>query len=1128
MSFKLNKQQQDIINCFFNNGICFVNASAGTGKTSTIIELYLKLLEKGEKVSNIVVITFTKAAANEMLLRIRLKVRAKIKEIDNKSIKEKQYWQNIYRDILTNAKISTINAFANSIAMENAMLLSIPPNAKILEDNSDIYETLKEEVLNTLKEVDYTEKLRSIYRIYTEESKNDFAGAILNFLLKIKPRLTNIENFEKKALEILNIKEEYSKIYNNICLLNNFIINDDGPENNTIKTFKVLVENTTNYIAKLSNLESIKNIEENEFDKIKYIISEVENQPNRCGNKNESFKNAITELKALYSTLFLYIDIERNRENYLAVVNFIKDAYNHFEEVKKSLGVYTHEDIMYKAIEALEDKNISKSIRDNISTLILDEAQDTSSLQFSFINLIVFGKSNIDRKIKTDKKLMVVGDRKQSIYRFRNANFKDFINSQHQFNDYVKYLKDNYRSNSMLIEFFNDLFQNTVFTDDEIEYTDEDNLTPNKKTKDKAISILVLNKNCQNTEPNFNIEYRTLLESFAIAKYIKKNYDNNYKNVVILLQNFKRLNVYLKALSYLQIPYYIDGGNGFYERQEIVLIKTFLEYLVLRDHAKLPTLLRSEFFDIDIGNLSDFLFTLSKLGYDINDYFPKAIYDEDKHNKILEIAKSKPYYNKLKEAKELLNSIESKISMLNASEIIETICNDTNFYNYLMTMEDAELSYSNIEKLKTLASDFENQTGNNAYDFVLNIQNANTKEPYSSIPKLSVEAVKIMTIHKSKGLEFDNVFVAGMGDYNSPKLNNFDFIEDSPFIKLPVYYRNDYHTINCSISDEEYNKTSEQSEKRRLMYVALTRTSNNLVLSGEYSRGTSYREYINQYFNGVFKDYMPNTISEENDDLINDENIKNDFINTYTYGTAIEPKENIDANIVDINKIKEKIEDIKENKKEITVKAIENRIPSKNVNNDKYAKKHIIKISELLDNKILELESEINENYSEDYNENISFISYTDLGTIIHKMLEYFDYDKYNDEKDLYLEKVKKSVLKNNSHYNKKQLMKSLTLAFERLFENEHIKNILENNEKIVSREHTFQNFDGEILETGKIDIITKNKKGEYFILDYKVSAYSKEKLDHYQSQLNKYKNMFQKTFKIDENDIKTDIIFLK
>lgn len=93
MKFELNELQENIIKCFFDNGICFVNASAGTGKTSTITELYLNLLEKKEKVSDIAVITFTKAAANEMLLRIRLKVRNKIYGIkesnDDKSIKEK-------------------------------------------------------------------------------------------------------------------------------------------------------------------------------------------------------------------------------------------------------------------------------------------------------------------------------------------------------------------------------------------------------------------------------------------------------------------------------------------------------------------------------------------------------------------------------------------------------------------------------------------------------------------------------------------------------------------------------------------------------------------------------------------------------------------------------------------------------------------------------------------------------------------------------------------------------------------------------------------------------------------------------------------------------------------------------
>ena len=81
MVFKLNDKQKDIIKCFEDNGLCFVNASAGTGKTSTITEIYIKLLENREKVANIVVITFTKAAANEMLFRIRSKVRNKIDSI---------------------------------------------------------------------------------------------------------------------------------------------------------------------------------------------------------------------------------------------------------------------------------------------------------------------------------------------------------------------------------------------------------------------------------------------------------------------------------------------------------------------------------------------------------------------------------------------------------------------------------------------------------------------------------------------------------------------------------------------------------------------------------------------------------------------------------------------------------------------------------------------------------------------------------------------------------------------------------------------------------------------------------------------------------------------------------------
>ena len=111
---------------------------------------------------------------------------------------------------------------------------------------------------------------------------------------------------------------------------------------------------------------------------------------------------------------------------------------------------------------------------------------------------------------------------------------------------------------------------------------------------------------------------------------------------------------------------------------------------------------------------------------------------------------------------------------------------------------------------------------------------------------------------------------------------------------------------------------------------------------------------------------------------------------------------------------------------------------------------------------------------------------------------------------------------------NQKQLSDSLDIAFKRLFENEHINNILKGDEEIVSREHTFQDYNGEYKTTGKIDLITKNKNGEYFILDYKVSKFSEESINFYTPQLESYKYMFQKAFNIDESKINTGIIFLK
>ena len=1135
---KLNKRQEEIINNFLNKKACFVNASAGTGKTTTITEVYIKLLEAGEKVSNIVVITFTKAAANEMLLKIRNRIRKKINEENSEKNFNKDYWRKIYKELLLNSKISTINAFAHSIVREYSMRLGMPPNIYILEEDNEADEILSEGILNILDESECGKKVKKIYRIYTGEDRERFIKSIFNFLIKIKPRLENIEAFEKVALECINIDDkEYFKLYNDIINHSNDIINDNSKQNKTINECK----------EKLKNLLGCINLIENKNNKLNYIDFENirENlilvSKAKLGNtKLEELKSLLLKLNNYCILMIKYIDAIYNKENYIAVVEFIKLTFNEFEKIKKENGIYSHEDIMAKAIESLETEKISKEIRDNIKALILDEAQDTSKLQFSFINLIVFGKREIEEKDineelgKLNKKILIVGDRKQSIYRFRNANLNIFNEVKNVFKNYSVDLKNNYRINSMLIEFFNSFFKEVVFLgDDLIKYNEGDDIIYNKKTEKKSVSLFVLNNNFEE-ERKLDINTKTNLEAFSIANYIKENYKKEkYKETVILLQTFSRLNIYLSALSELKIPYYVDGGNGFYKRAEIENIILFLKYLILKDYSVLPKLLRTEFFDINIGNLSDFSNSLLSEELDLKDYFSLSSLYFDKFQKAFKIAEGKNYFKELEKNKELLNYIEKKSATINSSEIIETICIETNYYNYLMTKEDAELCYANIEKLKLIAYDFEDKSGKNSYDFVMSLTSAINDISYASVPKLSVEAVKVMTIHKSKGLEFKNVFLAGAGYQRNATNDKFDFIEDYPIVEIPVHnYIKDYK-IKLSSRENDYNKNADLSEKRRLLYVALTRAGENLIISGENGRSgkNSYRSYIENYISKL-KDLNNEIKSESQNNLIEMKNINNNFINFYSYGFGIKSKEEKNIKEEDINRINKILQNAPENIK--TKKNIENEInniqyiiPSK-IGID-YEENNFKNITELLNKKLSNLEFEKEEAYEGEEKIKISPIN---MGTIMHELLENFDFDKYFEYKENYIEKLKTETLKYYNYYESKDLKDRLDKYFNNFIQNEHVKNIINGNEKIISREHKFQSRKLEnkiiFITIAKIDLITQNLNGDYFILDYKTSKQSKEKIEFYQSQLNIYKEIVKETFKIEnENKLKTDIIFL-
>ncbi|MEI0531084.1 UvrD-helicase domain-containing protein [Brachyspira pilosicoli] len=1116
---KLNDKQKEIIDLFLNKGICFVSASAGTGKTTTITEAYLQLLEnKKQKVSNIVVITFTKAAANEMLIRIRRKIREKINEN-----KDAEYWKNIYKEILTNAKISTIHSFANSIVKEYSIYLNIPPKITILEENNDFYEVIYNEILQLLNDSKYSEDIRNTYRIFTDESKAKFIKDIFNFLIKIKPRLENIKTFEEEANKILEI-ELYDNAYNKMFKTINYLI-DNKPEKNEGVIIKNIIDSINDSIDIIKKLKDIKNIENDDlYDNILKSLSIVKNNRKLGKTNHIDFKTAFDELKdSLIPNFEKYIKIQRNKDIYKKLINFIKEAYNKLENTKRQMGVYSHEDMISKAIEALENESINKEIRNNINTVILDEAQDTSKLQFSFINLIVFGNREITKETAIkDKKILIVGDRKQSIYRFRNADLNVFTNAQDIFRDYVRYLQDNYRSKKMLINFFNDIFANIIFKDDSIKYTKDDNLISkqNDDTRNKLVSLLAFNDNNISDDVKLNTDSKTILEAYAIAKFIKTNLKNDYKNTAILLQTFSRLNIYLSVFAEEKIPYYVDGGNGFYERVEISNLIICLKYLVLKDYSLLQNLLMSELFDIKIIDLYDFSIDL-KLNdnYNLYDYFSL----NDCKEKTLEIAKNKKYYDELKKAKELLNNIELKISTMSSYDAIETICVDTNYYNYLMLKEDAEISYANIEKLKKLAYDFENRAGVNIYDFVISLD-MNAKDiSYATIPKLSVDAIRIMTIHKSKGLEFNNVFLAGAGYYRNVPNEIFDFVEKFPYIEVPIHGELE-EKLKFFSKDDDYNSLADKSEKKRLLYVALTRAKERLIISGEdrykkFDKPKSYRNYVESYHHFDIENQIDTT-----DDLIHIDDNTNEFMDYYSYG--ISKNTNYDLNelyIKNLEKINKKIDSININN------AIEEKIEKiKYVNPSEVFETEFDKnvISRLL-NKNISISLDDDKNFDL---ENFETIKAIDMGTLMHDLLEHFDFDEYKISKDNYIEKIKDYAIKQNKHYDEKDLKNKLDKYFINFLNNKHIINIINEKELIVSREHKFQNR--KLVENipqitnAKIDIITKNTNDEYFVLDYKTTKYSKEKEEKYIAQLEMYRDILKKTFNINR-EVYIDLIFL-
>ena len=815
------KEQEQAINDGGTNII--VSAGAGSGKTAVLSERVLQKILNGTHVNELLILTFTKAAAEEMKSRIRKKISSN-KELSHELT------------LLDSAYITTFDSYALSVVKKYHYLLNISKDIGITDES--IIKIQESKIMDDVFDSFYLKKdddFNSLIKKYCIKNDDMLKELILNLARSIDNDI-NSEEF------INNIKNNYYKDENINRLINEYeqVINN---KIEYIKDYLSLADNyfDSDFVQKLyDSCESIlnSNIDTlSTFSKIK-----LPTVPRGSDDESKSYK---AELKNYLDELFdlgkygnrkqIYEDIVDSKKYVLCIVSIIEEYINRLNNYKRDNNIYTFKDIAFNAIKIVsENDDVRDEIKYSFKEIMIDEYQDTNDIQDKFVKLI------------ENNNVYMVGDIKQSIYRFNGSNpsiFKEkYDNYSKDINGKKIDLIKNFRSRKEVLQGINDLF--SLIMDNEIggaEYTQSHkmeygNTLYDDKKDNISYDMQIIEYDKDETKEYSNYE----IEIFAIAKDIKEKIKNKikvfdketsqmrdatYSDFVIILDRSKYFDDYKKIFEYEQIPLSILRNDKLTTGTDINLIRNIID-LIIRINDK----------DYDVDFKYDFISIGRSFLYEMND------------NELFKIFINNSYQN-TKLFKDFSN-IES-INSITCGDLFLKILDITDFYNKLYKIGDYEEINIRMSTIYDLATSF-NNLGYSIYEFRdylddvlkegIDIQFENRTD--------SVDAVRIMTIHKSKGLEYPICYFADLDhDYNLSDVKSKILVDKKYGIMIPSNIEDSNSSIIKDLFMNEFIK-EEISEKIRLLYVALTRAREKVIIYLPKKESNVY----NKKLSGVIED----------------------------------------------------------------------------------------------------------------------------------------------------------------------------------------------------------------------------------------------------------------------------------
>ncbi len=834
-----------------------VSAAAGSGKTAVLVERIITLIKQGEiRLDKLLITTFTVAAAGE----IRERILKSLTEHLNRNPNDGEMAEQIA--LFDKATIGTIHSFCQAILRNNFYKTPLPADFKIADEAQ--LELLKEEVLSEVIEEEY-EKADEAFLAFAEGYCPGKDDSSLRAIIK------QLHNYSTATKDPIGWLEGCMDLYD---------LKDMTPDEYLFKGWggeyiKSIAPMISAYISTYSHLideadaaegyEAYSDFLRYEQDKLLDLYGKVahpisweqvsiavqtfifERMPSRAKGSDEAVKKLVSKsrdkLKRIfneYKTEVFYDNAEQichdvqtagrfARALCQVVIKFSKE----YSAAKLKKGWVDFSDLEHYTIQLLKEHK--EDFKDSYDAIMIDEFQDTNEAQ-----------AEIFYSLGNGKNLFVVGDIKQSIYRFRNAQPQLFVRMDRQYNEEPEkgeniYLAKNFRSSKRVVDFANRVFCNVMnLWVGEVDYRERESLARGGNLLNNGhVEINIISKKFSNEDELNDNELMTNVlrrEAILAAKKIyslveeekpfiyDKSIDGmrriEYRDITVLSRKSKGIiSIFAEEIANLGMPVYCDETNGFENTTEITFLLSLMRIIdnPLQD-IEMLAVLRSPVFG----------------------------FNDDDLVSLRSIDRSSSIYHLLQQsedikAKDALSRIEGYIEraeFMTPGDILNMILEDTDYEAYVSAMPNSSVRLMNIQLLREKAQSFGTESFASLGEFltyILTKTNLGMEDKTASAVSLNENTVRIMNVHKSKGLEFPVVFLVNTGSAFNKRDTSSDILYD-------VDMGLGLNVVDCD-RRLKYGNISNQaiaqkklidglSEEMRILYVALTRPISNLYIYG--------------------------------------------------------------------------------------------------------------------------------------------------------------------------------------------------------------------------------------------------------------------------------------------------------